>query len=157
MDKTLGALLLAALITRGGLDLLWWAAIPGVRSLGAVVSALLIAVFVMVVLTPPLPEPTRTALAPTAPAAEVEPADEGLAAQARALGLDLLADFDDEDNVELLEGDAPVLASSGWYAMADLAAASEAWEDDLLPTGGSLFDELDVLDAEQLDHLFLQL
>jgi len=49
MDKTLGALLLAALITRGGLDLLWWAAIPGVRSLGAVVSALLIAVFVMVV------------------------------------------------------------------------------------------------------------
>jgi hypothetical protein len=38
MNKILGALLLFALLTRGSLDLLWWVTLPGVRSLGALVT-----------------------------------------------------------------------------------------------------------------------
>ena len=51
MDKTLGALLLAALLLRGGLDLLWWVTLPGVRSLGAVSSAVILAGCAVVLIT----------------------------------------------------------------------------------------------------------
>jgi hypothetical protein len=130
---------------------------PGFSEVAAVVFAAAAVILVMVLLRPPMPEATQTALAPIAPPSDTELTDGSLESQARALGLDLLADFDDEGDIELLEGDAPVIAKSNWYAMADLAAASDAWEDDLLPAGGSLFDELDALDADQLDNLFLQL
>jgi hypothetical protein len=49
MDRYIGALLLAALLARGGLDLVWWMKLPGGVSLGAGVSAAMILAFYVIV------------------------------------------------------------------------------------------------------------